>query len=420
MTAYDKKKGEQDAIEFLRQMEVGLPPEERLIVVYAEEATVQTDENGKKINAGFWPKPYKTGKYIPSESNAYACISSSIKTMNPKTKEMRYWRGEMSFGHGNCFFVDDIGTGTGSKGNMTLEWLEGVLPPTAVVETSPNNYQAWYFFDKPINQMQEFKAFLYNFVNAVLEGAGGDVTIKDVARIGRMPYGINNKRLPDGSFKYMEDGKPYRVRLHSSDYSRRYSLDDIANAFKFERTALRAGMRDLDAEEEAEAEARLLAMAKAEGNEEFLAAIEEKNKLKRKEEECNNVWYQASKVILDDMEMGEGSDGRVVENQSGKCRIMCPWGGEHSNGDQYGAYFRARIPGAEFNYVFGCGHDTCRKENKRTWAVFTDYIVLDRIYDNLSLVNETWCNEAKCEYISGVLSFTDYIPARKIDVAFPE
>ena len=421
-----KREAEQQAIEFLSQLEKYLPPEERLIVVFADEATVQRDpETGKKLNSGFWPAPYKTGKYIKSEANDYVCISSSIKTKNPKTGEMRYWRGETSFGHGLCFFVDDIGTGLGSKGDkMSLdEWLAKAptVPPTAIVETSPDNYQCWYFFDEPIKNMQEFKAFLHNFVNHVLEGAGGDVTIKDVARIGRMPYGYNNKRNGDGSYKYADaQGRLFRVRIHSADYSRRYSMDQIADAFKFDRTQLRSAFKDVDAEEEARLERELMAMAISEGNEDLKASLEAQLAWRRKEEETSAIWYSAAKHILDDMQMGEGSDGHVVENQSGKCRIMCPWGHEHSNGDPYGAYFRARIPGAEFNYVFGCGHDTCRRDNKRTWATFTDLIVIDRIADNLLGVNNIWCDEAECEPMDGVLSFTLAVPKRRIFVAFPE
>jgi hypothetical protein len=49
--------------------------------------------------------------------------------------------------------------------------------------------------------------------------------------------------------------------------------------------------------------------------------------------------------------MGEGSNGTVQVNMSGKYRIMCPWGNEHTNGDPYGAYFRGPIPGAEVDFV---------------------------------------------------------------------
>lgn len=221
--------------EFLREFGRGTKPDERLILAYPKEATVQTDEKGKKINSGFWPLPYKEGNYIRTESNAYVCISSSIKTPNPKTGELRYWRGEASFARGHGFFIDDVGNGLGSKGDLLLSDIKERLPPTAVVETSPGNYQCWYFFDEPVTEMAYFKAFLNCFVEFVLEGAGGDVTIKDIARYGRMPIGINNKRLKDGTYKYTDEkGNPFRVRLIESDYSKRYSIPEISSAFKFD------------------------------------------------------------------------------------------------------------------------------------------------------------------------------------------
>ena len=124
------------AEEFLRELGRGIPEHERLIAGYASEVTVQTDETGKKKNAGFWPVPYAPGKYIDANKNCYVCISSSIKTPNNKG-EMRYWRGEASFGHGLALMVDDIGSGIGSKGSFSLDHFYSILPPTAVVETAP-------------------------------------------------------------------------------------------------------------------------------------------------------------------------------------------------------------------------------------------------------------------------------------------
>lgn len=421
------KEAENNVKEFLRELAKGIAEDQRVLVVYAEEATVQTDaETKKRKNDGFWPRVHRIDlDYIRGESNGYVCISSAIKTENHLTGKVRYWRSEQNFGAGMAFFVDDIGTGQGSKGDkMSLdEWLAKApeVPPTAIVETSPNNYQCWYFFNKPVEKMDEFKIFLHNFVANVLENAGGDVTIKDVTRIGRMPYGINNKRHSDGSLKYLgDDGKPFRVRLHSANYSHRYTMDDIANAFKFDRTISAASIRrELEREEE-ERRAALLEMAIKEGNQDYIAMEKERERLRKMEEETNGVWLSAAIGILDEMRMGEGSDGRVVENRSGKYRIQCPWGDEHTNGDPFGAYFRARIPGAEFNYVFGCAHDGCRKENKRTWATFTDYVVMDKIETNLAMVNEIWSSEAECEAMPGVFAFTAPVPCRKIYVAFSD
>lgn len=342
------------AEEFLRQLQSTIPDNERVMAGYAEEATVQTDASGKKINSTWWPVPWKDGKYINARANCYACISSSVKTPNPKSGEMRYWRGEASFGHGLALMVDDIGNGKGSKGGLGLDHFNAILPPTATVETSPGNYQLWYFFKEPVDSLIHFKALLNCFVANVLK-KGGDNTIKDISRYGRMPIGINNKRHgPDMVLKYpMNDGKPFQVRLVEAEYSRRYSPEEIAMSFGFSIIVPQKPIIEV-----------------SEDDYKFDA-----------------IWLKLADYILSKAKMGEGSNGEVGMNMSGKYRIRCPWGEEHSNGDPYGAYFRGPIPGAEHEFVFGCGHDTCRKLHRRTWSVFVDHIVIPVIAQRLDNIN---------------------------------
>lgn len=346
-----------DCEEFLRELGKGLPSDERIMAGYAEEATVQTDSTGKKMNGGWWPVPYADGKYIDARKNAYVCISSSIKTPNPKTQVMRYWRGEASFGHGLAIMVDDIGSGKGSKGGLTIEHFYRILKPTATVETSPGNFQLWYFFDEPESSMVRFKAFLSCFVTTVLK-AGGDNTIKDVARYGRMPIGVNNKRNSAGELKYpirSDDGseRPCLVELRDADYSRRYSIEEIAQAFHVQ----------------------------------IVMPVKRELVIDENEYKYDAIWLKLAEKILSLAEVGEGSGGEVVQNMSGKFRIRCPWGDEHSNGDPYGAYFRGPIPGADVEFVFGCAHDGCRKIHKRTWSAFVDKVVIDPIADQLAAIN---------------------------------
>lgn len=356
-----KEKLEQSE-EFLRQLQHTIPEDERVMVGYADEATVQTDAaTGKKMNAGWWPVPWKDGKYVRQQGNCYVCISSSIQTPNPKTGKMRYWRGEVSFGHGLALMVDDIGNGQGSKGGLTLDYFDRVLPPTAVVETSPGNYQLWYFLEEPCDSLIFFKALLNCFVASVLK-KGGDNTIKDVSRYGRMPLGINNKKHgPNMELKYKTDnGKPFNVRLVSADYTRRFSPEKIARAFGFSIVVPQKVRVDISEEEY----------------------------------KFDAVWLRMAEYICSRMKMGEGSNGDVSMNMSGKYRIRCPWGDEHTNGDPYGAYFRGPIPGAEHEFVFGCGHDTCRKLHKRTWSVFVDELVIPYIAERLDQVNRKACGLA--------------------------
>lgn len=344
---------------FLAELGRGIPEDQRVMVGYADEATVQTNAEGKKMNAGWWPTPHREGKPIKHGDNCYVCISSSIKTENPKTGAMRFWRGDASFGRGLALMVDDIGTGKGSKGGLDLDHFNKILPPTATVQTSPGNYQLWYFFDVPCDSIQRFKAFLMGFVNAVLLDKGGDSTIRDASRYGRLPAGINNKRDKNGAFKYLVDGSPYRVELVQADYSRRYSMDRIATAFGFPIHI--PVVRALTKEEKAQ---------------------------KNEAEWFDARWLDIAIKVFNKKGWGEGSGGEVRQNMSGKYRVRCPWGDEHSNGDPYGAYFRGPIRGAEYEHVFGCGHDSCRKEWKRTWSPFVDKMVMPVIYATLSQANK--------------------------------
>jgi hypothetical protein len=373
----NRREKQEVAQEFLRELGRGIPDNERCMVGYAEEATVQTDATGKKLNSGWFPQPHRDGRHVRDDENCYVCISSSIKTPNPRTGTLRYWRGEASFGHGLALMVDDIGNGKGSKGGMSVEQLSTVLEPTAVVETSPGNFQCWYFFEQPESDMRRFKAFLVGFVETVLMGAGGDTTIRDISRYGRLPVGINNKRTSDGAFKYPDAASPggvCNVRLCTADYTRRYGMDQIALQFGYRVDDFIPAKRSFTPEE-----------------------IDDKNE----ENRFNLLWLKGAIYILGQAQAGEGSSGEVTENMSGKYRIKCPWGDEHTNGDPYGAYFRARIPGAEYDFVFGCAHDTCRKLNKRTWTPFVDKVVMPFIENRLQKVNadSAWADEIVAGFV---------------------
>lgn len=323
------------------------------MVGYAGEATVQTDpKTGKKLNKGWWPEPWKPGKQIFTEKNAYACISSSIKTKNEKGQE-RYWRGEASFGHGLALMVDDIGDGKGSKGGLTVDEMKAKLPPTVVIETSPGNYQLWYFMAEPIDNLRLFKGFLTSFVMSVLKDRGGDHTIRDVSRYGRMPIGINNKRLPDGSLKY---GSEFRIKLEHVDYAARYSIEDMEKAFGF----------------------KTVVPVQREPDESMLI-----------DRDINEYLLAYAARIVSAAKMGEGAGGRATMNMSGKYRIQCPWGDSHGNSDRGGAYFRGYVAGADVEYVFGCSHDTCKKAGRK-WGDFVDATVMPFIYKDLQSANDDY------------------------------
>jgi RepB DNA-primase from phage plasmid len=354
------KQCEEQTRVFLRELGRGLPGDERVMVGYASEVTTK-QEPGKPRHAGWWPEPYKEGKYIKGESNAYVCISSSIKTLNPRTGEMRFWREEASFGHGLALLIDDIaadeGAGLGSKGTLTLNDFIKVLPPTALVETSPGNHQVFYMLDKPEPNREKFKAFLYAFAAHVLKD-GGDRTVKDVSRYGRMPCGVNGKRLePDGPYRYPTiDAKgrtvPFRVSLKAADYSKRYSVAAIAAAFG---VTIR------------------LPKPKPELTEAFDGS----------EFKINEKWLEMAVKTL------SATQGELREKASGGYRIVCPWGHKHSGGQgSDDAYIRGPKEGTDVDFVFHCSHNVCDNDHKRKWADFVDEVVMPDIIEELESINK--------------------------------
>jgi len=336
--------------EFVSELFRGILPHERVMVSYAEDAQVQTGADGKRRNNGFFPSIYREER-IDVDANCYVPISSSIKSLNVKTDEWRFWRGVDNFGRGFGFFIDDVGSGVGSKGSLRLSDIEAILPPSAVVESSPGNFQVWYFLSAPEDNRFKFKGFLDSFVWNVLRDRGGDVTIKDIQRVGRLPAGYNNKRLPDGSLKYPEG---FRVRLLYSDYDTRYTLDEIASAFGFVIEIRTPRPRDPDADRS----------------------------------DANARWLEIARIVLSAAQMGEGRGGAVEMNMSGKYRLRCINAGHHGNGDPYGAYMRGKIPSGEFDYVYDCSHDFCKQNKWRaSWSYFVDTIVMPAIVAKLDDAN---------------------------------
>ena len=358
---------------FMEELGRDIPKDERLIVSFAKEVTVQTDDTGKKLNNDFWPKAYDPDAAVDPNTNAYTCISSAIKTPNPKTGRMRYWRSEQNFGHGLALMVDDIGNGKGSKGNMQLKDLFEKLKPTAAIETSPGNFQVWYFLKEPVKEMWKFRSLVTGFAAYALAD-GGDRTIRDVTRYGRMPIGINNKRVGKergAAFKYLVeiDGveKFARPVLVYADYTARYTPEEIAATFGYSLAPPTAKLASVDTPESS-------------SYAQYLRSID----------------LRLLSICITEMraaKLGEGSNQDIVKNASGKYRCQCPWGNMHANGDPYGAYFREAIPGAEVEFVFGCAHDTCRTDEyvvgkgnikiRRGWEAFTEEIAMPPIYQRL-------------------------------------
>jgi hypothetical protein len=110
------------------------------------------------------------------------------------------------------------------------------LKPSAVIETSPGNFQACYFL-KDDGESRD-RAACERLVNRMIE-AGLAINSKDpgmtgVTRYARLPVGVNAKQ------KYVEQlGAPFPVRMAQFDPTLRYSISEISRAYNLDITEQR-------------------------------------------------------------------------------------------------------------------------------------------------------------------------------------
>uniref|UniRef100_E1T7F4 Uncharacterized protein n=1 Tax=Burkholderia sp. (strain CCGE1003) TaxID=640512 RepID=E1T7F4_BURSG len=307
------------AEEFLTELGAGLEGKDRVLICQKPDAMKQ----------GFFMRSFNGSTTLDLSKNAYTCIAAVNPSVNDEGETI--WSRKLpNFKCGLALCIDDVGSGKGSKGNQSVEALSAILPPTAVVETSPQNFQCWWFFDKPENDRKRFKNFLVSFIDQVVKGKGGD-KLDDPVRVMRLPFGINNKRTDDGAMKYAdENGNPFEVRLTSADYDRRYSIEQICEAFgveivesrKYEATGERKGRGD----------------------------------------PYNDALFEAA------VEMHRAADALHEEGED-KYVIPCPWNAEHSSGDNRAFISGPRADGMDRPYTFHCYHSSCQ-EKGRTWSKF--------------------------------------------------
>jgi hypothetical protein len=254
---------------------------------------------------------------IRQDWNVYVCVSAM-----GKNERGEYRRRRDNFKAGLCLMIDDIGDGAGAKFPISI--LKP-LPPTAIVETSPRNYQAVYMFDEPLTDADLFNRLINGFI--AKQFMAKDTGMAGINRVFRPPVGVNAKR------KYMVDGKPFQVRLVKADYGRRYGVDEIVRAFDIplapqRRVVERSAMPEYDRQ--------------------YLEAV--------------------YKAVADVMKRS----GAVLSrsNLADWVDVICPWSDEHSDGPQKNTGAALRSPNPENDWVgaFNCHHGSCSGENRRGFS----------------------------------------------------
>lgn len=268
-------------------------------------------------------------------ANVYLCVSAM------KKDAVHGWkRRKENFAGGLLLMIDDVGTGPGSK--FPLSHLDA-LPPTALIETSPENFQAIYMFNEAITDQGKFDALINAFVKAkFLEDDPG---MKGVTRVFRPPFGVNGKS------KYKKDGKAFKVNLAQWSPGNRYSYEQICKAFDLHPTRKIERRASVHTED-----------------------------LKWRVDEFKNIYH-----TLKQYGVIKGQD----ERDHDWIHIHCPWVGGHTGQVDNGAGIT--LPSEENGWFggFKCHHGSCHERN---WRDLTDY-VLEINEEILYNANERAANE---------------------------
>lgn len=262
-----------------------------------------------KADKKYWSVKPLTRDQFRDDMNVYTCVS--LMKQNDRGE---FRRKETNFGGGLCLMIDDIGNGLGSK--IKPELLKK-LKPTALIETSPKNYQAIYMFDRAITDAEYFKMIIDGFIERNLTK---DTGMKGINRVFRPPYGVNGKA------KYEKDGMPFQVNLTGANYQLRYDPQTIINAFG-------------------------IPMSKPKTYVNRAGSMSSVEQLRAKE------MFSAVKKEMIRLRM------RIRDtNIGGWTDVYCPWRDEHSDAPDTGAALREPDADNDWSGAFHCWHGTCQGE----------------------------------------------------------
>lgn len=252
---------------------------------------------------------------IDQHANVYFCVSAMQRNARGEFR-----RRKENFAGGILLMIDDIGTGAGAKFPMSV--LDP-LPPTAMIETSPDNFQAMYFFDRLVTDQLEFDALIRAFIHK--QFLGNDTGQAGVNRVFRPPAGVNGKKKYGG----------WRVRCTEWNPERRYSVEEIARAFELELVKERSAPKG----------------ATGGKGDKIRAFMDVRAHLR-----------------------AAGMLKSETPDYSGWTGVYCPWTDEHTDGADNGAAIRLPMPENDWHGGFRCHHGHCEGKG---WRDLTDWLAAE-------------------------------------------
>ncbi len=257
----------------------------------------------KVAKAAWWGVAWCYGTAAPApEANNYF----SLAAFRPD-ESGQYRRRKAQFNALHAVMLDDVGT------KVALDRL--TLPPSWLLETSPDNFQAGYILKEPIQETVVADRLVNAIVAAGLcdPGANGPT-----ARLARLPEAVNGKHDP-----------AFHCRMREWESNRRYTIQELIDGLQLDMRPL--GRPQVNADnrhaEDSDCDGPVLIPSPTENA--VVAALRVKN------------LYKAP--------LGDG-----------KHDVTCPWVAEHGGASDGGtAYFEpdAKWPLGGFKCLHGhCAH----------------------------------------------------------------
>ena len=294
--------------QFLQEMYRHAPPD-AAVLMSQFRGDPTTDMSPRRWVA----RPVRSVHQLDEKANVYFTVS-----LMGKNAAGEYRRRKENFVGGVLLMIDDLGSGPGSKFPMaTIDKLE----PTALIETSPDNYQAVYFFDRLVTNPKEFDALIKTFIEH--EFLGNDPGMSGVNRVFRPPFGVNGKAKHNN----------HTVRCVHWHPNNRYSPSDIARAF------------DLTLHPPAVPRPRHATKNVADEIRHFIAVREA---------------LRAARMLK-----------RNESNLGGWIDVRCPWTHEHSGSVDNGAAIAEPSEDNGWTGAFRCHHGSCMD---RGWRDLTEWL----------------------------------------------
>jgi len=208
--------------EFLNVTHSDLPEGASVLV-----AGFKGDPNNPK-DTNWWAEPYtgRMNRRMNPELNTYytvASFKSAPYTYKDGREAVIPRRCKDQFAALHVVMIDDLGSGLGAK--MPLSKL--AVKPTALIETSPDNYQAVLKLKEP----EECQDTAQRLIKAMIKQgllASVDPGMDGVTRVGRLPNGINGKPKYGG----------FNVRMAEWNPELEYTVDDIIDAYSLDLDAV--------------------------------------------------------------------------------------------------------------------------------------------------------------------------------------